>query len=506
MNNKHVLLGLLCICLSYLSQGQTAADALRYSELLPSGTARMVGVGGAMSSLGGDMGSLSLNPAGVAVYRKSEFTLSPRIQFTSVGSTLNDGPQFVENKAKFGIENVGLVFYKGYNNKKLKALNLGISLNKVANFSRRTVYEGTTAGSIINEFQENAQGLTNAELDGFTSGIAADAGALFILDGDQSTEWSSDFRDAFGTLFDFENASIARKETITTIGGVNDLAFTMGLNISHKLYVGIAGSFPIVRFEETRSYEEDDSNTNAVPLFRNLNYNQSITTSGIGAAFRAGFIYRITNEIRLGGSVHSPTRYALSDSFNTSMEYFFVEDEGTSTQALIDGEGMSLPGEFNYALKTPWRISGGASVVLKKFGFISLDVEYLDYSSQEYNFTTNGNTPGLRTAEDAVNTDIESSFTSALNIKIGAEYLIKKFRLRAGYGRFGSPFDEGVDARNVISVGAGFRGENTYLDLAFRNTSSTESYSPYTSPNQFSQQIFSDITTNNLILTFGYRF
>jgi len=464
MKNKYILLVLLCACLSNTGYSQTAADALRYSELLPSGTA------------------------------------------PSVGSTLNGGAQFDENDARFGIENIGLVFYKGYNNKKLKAFNFGATLNRVANFSRTTVYEGTTPGSIINAFQESAQGLTNAELDGFTSGVAADAGALFILDGDQETEWSSDFRDAFGTLFDFEDTPIERRETITTVGSVNDLAMSMGINISHKLYIGLSGSFPIVRLEETRRYEEDDSNTNAVPFFRNLNFDQTLTTSGIGASAKLGFIYRITNEIRLGGSVHSPTRYTLNDGFSTSMDYFFIDGENTGNPELIDGEGLSQILDFDYALKTPWRFNGGASVVLKKFGFLSLDVEYFDYGSQEYNFTTNGNTAELRTLEDNVNLEIEDSFSSVLNVKIGAEYLIKKFRLRAGYGRFGSPFEDGGDARNVISLGAGVRGEKAYLDLAFRNTSSTEGFSPYASPNQFSQEVSSDIGTNNLIMTFGYRF
>jgi len=58
----------------------------------------------------------------------------------------------------------------------------------------------------------------------------------------------------------------------------------------------------------------------------------------------------------------------------------------------------------------------------------------------------------------------------------------------------------------VLSFGAGIRGEKAYLDLAFRNTSSTETFSPYTSPNQFSQDVSSDIGTNNIIMTFGYRF
>lgn len=501
MKTKKIILCILCISASYMSMlhAQTAVETLRYSELLPSGTARSVGVAGAMSSLGGDMGSLSVNPAGLGVYRKSEFNLTPAVQITSVGSSLNGAATMDESNATFGIENIGLVFYKGYNNSKLKAFNFGATINRVANFNRQTVYSGQTAGSVINAFQASAQGFINEELEGFTSGLAADAGAIFNLDGAYTDEWFSDFDT-------FEDLGIERSETITTTGGVSDLALSLGFNISHKLYLGFSGNFPIVRFEETRSYVEDDSTDDVIPFFRNLSYNQSITTTGIGLGFKAGFIYRITNEIRLGGSVHSPIRYTLSDNFTADLEYFFI-DENDPSSPLIDGQGLSPDGSFGYRLRTPWRFNGGLSVVLKKFGFISLDVESFNYSDLEYDFVTNNNnSEDNRIIQAEVNSDIRRQFSNALNIKIGAEYLIKKFRLRAGYGLFGNPFNDSSSPRNVISFGAGVRGDKAYLDLAYRATVATENYSPYVSPNQFEQLVSSDINTNNIILTFGYRF
>ncbi len=499
MRINQLLLCLLFIGLSVqVAQGQTAVDALRYGELLPSGTARMVGVGGAMSSIGADMGSLNINPAGLGVYRKSEFTLTPGFQLSQVGSSLNGGSENSNSNSKMGLENIGLVFYKGYDNQKFKSFNFGVAINRVANFNRSVTYEGKTAGSIINSFQGNAQGFFANDLDPFTSQVAESSGAIFVQNGDPADRWSSDFDT-------FEDLAIDRSETITTTGGVSDLLLALGFNISHKLYLGISGNFPFVRLEETRSYAEDDRTDDAIPFFRDLTYDQSITTTGLGAGLKAGFIYRITNEIRLGGAVHSPTKYRLSDNFTSSMSYFYINEEDPSLP-LIDGSGDSPAGSFSYALQTPWRINGGVSVVLKKFGFISLDVEHFDYSSMSYDFAISDNNTNIQVAQENVNGQIREDFTDALNIKLGAEYLIKKFRIRAGYGIYGTPFDAENKGRNVLSLGAGFRGDNAYIDLAFRNTSTTENYTPYNSPIGFNQQVANDINTNNLLLTVGYRF
>jgi len=494
---KEYLCPLLIVLSIGFVQGQTAVDALRYTEFFPSGTARMVGVGGAMSSLGGDFGALSNNPAGLAVYRKSEFVFTPSVKFTNVNSTLNEEFDTSAKNTKFGLENIGLVFYKDYNKPKFKSFNFGVGINRLVNFNRKVEYDGRTAGSIINGFQDNAQGLFFNDLDPFTSQIAADAGAIFTFDGEEDI-WRSDFDN-------FEDLAVDRKETITTTGGVSELLFALGVNISHKLYIGASLNLPIVRYEELREYEEDDSNQDIIPFFRNLTYDQRISTTGVGIGFKAGAIYRITNEIRLGASVHSPTKFTLSDDFTTSTTYFFI-DERDNTLPLIDGEGTSPVGSFEYALRTPWRFGGGLSVVLKKFGFLSVDVEYLDYSNLEYDFTTNDNSAAIAIAQRDVNSSISSDFANGLNLKIGAEYLLNKFRLRAGYGIYGTPFDNEDKGRNVLSLGAGFRGENAYIDLAFRTSKSEEGYTPYTSNSGFDQQVISDIRANSILMTIGYRF
>ncbi|MDA3853446.1 MAG: hypothetical protein PF444_04305, partial [Bacteroidales bacterium] len=60
---------------------QTAFDALSFSREVSGGTARYMSMGGAFSALGGDFSTLSVNPAGIGIYRSNEFTFTPTLDF-----------------------------------------------------------------------------------------------------------------------------------------------------------------------------------------------------------------------------------------------------------------------------------------------------------------------------------------------------------------------------------------------------------------------------------------
>ena len=67
------------------ASAQNAYDALNFSENDYEGSARTVAMGNAFTALGGDLGSISINPAGSAVAKYSQFSLTPALTFT--GST-----------------------------------------------------------------------------------------------------------------------------------------------------------------------------------------------------------------------------------------------------------------------------------------------------------------------------------------------------------------------------------------------------------------------------------
>jgi hypothetical protein len=59
-----------------MSYAQDTYDAARFASSDLNGTARYVGMGGVLSALGGDISVMSSNPAGTALFRKSEASLT----------------------------------------------------------------------------------------------------------------------------------------------------------------------------------------------------------------------------------------------------------------------------------------------------------------------------------------------------------------------------------------------------------------------------------------------
>ena len=69
------------------TSAQTVYDALTFGKDNYYGTARTIGLGNAITAIGGDLGTLSLNPAGSAVAGYSQFTFSQGLTVASTSSS-----------------------------------------------------------------------------------------------------------------------------------------------------------------------------------------------------------------------------------------------------------------------------------------------------------------------------------------------------------------------------------------------------------------------------------
>ena len=127
--------------------------------------------------------------------------------------------------------------------------------------------------------------------------------------------------------------------------------------------------------KETKIYEERDPDT-AVVYFNDLSFREDLSTSGVGINLKLGFIYRVNQMIRLGAAVHTPTAFRLTDDFSTQFIYDYTDGGGNT-----ENTENSPEGSFKYRLKTPWRVMGNAAVLINRKGFITADVEYVDYFS-----------------------------------------------------------------------------------------------------------------------------
>ena len=492
---KRYFLPGLFVFLSATLFGQTANDVLKYSYLQPTGTARYVGAGGAMGALGADFGTLSSNPAGLALFRTNELTVTPNIRFAHTDAYLPDNPRIGEDRTVFGFDNVGLVFNTNPRGGRWKTFNVGIGFNRMNNFNQAIYYTGEAGGTIMNGFFDETtsvfnNGGTDDDLNPFGAQLAWDANAIYYQDNLLTYDFAG-----------FESAIIDHSQIVTTYGSMNEMVLSFAGNYDEKLMIGATIGVPFVNYRLESEYVESDPGGDVdgnVPYFGQLVFTDYLRTEGIGINFKMGLIYKITQEARLGMAVHTPTSLGLTDNYSNTFSYDYGDGGGS-----YSGETLFSPdGIFDYKQKTPWRFIASGAFVIKKYGFISADVEWLDYGGNRYNFTHDVPTNENQILENEINNEIQRTYQTAMNIRIGGELALDQFRFRVGVNRNGDPEEGKGGFSTAFSVGAGIRFESFFIDMAYRRSSSESGVTA----NIGAPPAFTDVAMNDLSLTLGFKF
>ncbi|MEL6986738.1 MAG: hypothetical protein AAGK97_02820 [Bacteroidota bacterium] len=485
-------ISILCfILLALLAEAQTVSDALRYSRLSKIGTGRSTGVANSMSAIGGDFAAIGSNPAGLGTYRFSEILLTPGFINRTTNSLLVGASSTDATENNVSINSGGVVFVYKPIRGKFRTTNLSIGFNRLADFNQGLDFEGRTVGSITQRFIELAQGLQPDDLDSFEAGPAFDAFAIFDSPAG-SGEYFTDIE---------SNDLVTKSERIAASGSMNEISIGFGANYDDKFYFGGAINIPFLEYRSERIYSEIDPN-DEITIFNRLEYREDLLTSGSGINLHLGLIYLITPKIRVGASVKTPTTLGLTDLFSTSVFYSLTDpsDPEISGDRIAD----SPPGEFEYSLTTPLKLNGSLGIIFGKSGFLSAEVEYLNYGANSFNLTRNSTNPDDQFFEDQLNDDISNSLGSEINIRVGGELASKNLRLRAGAGLIGAPFDTNFDLQ--LNGGIGFRAKRFFADVGYQYSQDEEGYLPYVT--EFFEQPFVErkTTTHNVVLTLGYKF
>ena len=460
------------------THAQDETDAFRYSYLQPQGTARSLGFGSALGSVGGDFTSLSVNPAGIGVYRRSEFTVTPSFRIngtegTYLGNTTDDGA-FRVNFSNLGYVSTRAPRGKRYDKSDWKSVSFGIGLSRVADFNRRYSYSGVNDSSSASEIfsiDADASDPSGQFPDFLEEGSLAWLG------------WQSFLTDTAGgdyfTIVDWRKG-VRQTRSVNERGGINEAVLSFGGNYQEKLLLGATLGLPILRYRREVTLTESDE-SNAIAGFDNFSITENLRTTGVGINLKMGAIYKFSEQFRLGAAIHTPTAFSLRDEFDRSVA---ANTEGVGPT----GEWASDLNIFNYTLATPWRAVASATVILGNSGFLTADYEYVDYASARYRFNTSenqslvGNSSAYAEFEQAMNNRIRDTYQGASNIRIGGEARLDGLFLRAGVGYYGNPYKsgDGYDpSRLDLSAGIGFRGERAFIDLAFVHSRFEGAEQPY---------------------------
>jgi hypothetical protein len=496
MRAKVILISLMMTVFS-LGNAQDIVDtSVLFSQSNYGGSARIQAIGGAQISLGGDISSISSNPAGLGMFNRSAISFSNGLNFISTKSDYF-GTTTPDQKVNLNIPNMSIVINREINSKytNFKNNSFGVSYSRINDFHQEATYQGRSESSMLDYFLQNAQGVFIQDFEDQASfdynsleGLAARAFLILPTSDLDSTGFDDEYiKDILGNPL--------QTETIAIKGAQTQVSFSFGANYDDILFLGGGIGLTSVDYTSRKTYTESDfidGNPDDPDYINPLNQfsldeNLSITGSGINATL--GVMFRPIDFLQIGGALTTPTYYSLDDESDASIQadYNDFDDESAENSIIIS----------SYSLTTPLKLSAGATVFLGKHGFISADVEMLDYAKNNLksdDFTTLGE-----------NQHIAATYDKSYNVKIGTELRHGIFRIRGGFAQYADPKDASVSDRQIISGGVGVKMKNYFIDLAIVNTSYSNEYSPY-ELNDFRPT--ADIRNNNTkgVVTIGANF
>lgn len=570
MNMKNAYLAAAMLTLPLMMEAQSAIDGFRFSQPDMKGTARYMGMAGAFGALGGDLSSISTNPAGIGVYRRSEIGFTMDLDLQNSKSTA-DGYSATQDQTKFLLNNVGGVASWNLNSDVMPVLNVGFTYNKAASFNRH--YTG--AMNLSNSLTNYIAGVTNE--DGVTVGDVSttdyfdpynpndggfEAPWLSILgydsyfitpigDADQP-QWVGQWGAGTSGTGAFD---------VLTKGSVDEYNIAIGGNFVNQLFWGVNVGIVDMNYSMTAQWGEKLNNAYVDDPEGNggTNANTRLTNyynaNGNGFNLKLGLIYRPIQELRLGFSFATPTWYSINESYLARTGFSYAGPNIDKSDGAVTNDNYW--GENSYNYRTPWKITGSMAGVIGRSLILSADVEWQLYGKSRFYDSDNSwyggggydwdwddywYAPSRSEAKKAspksyiddpwyaTNQDIRNIYRTQTTIRVGAEYRVTpRFSVRLGYAHSDSPvrseakegnmliytsgtmpnyrFDNSTD---YITCGLGYNFSSFYIDGAFVHKHQSSEYHAYT-PDPANPQIPSPsaklgLDSNQIVVSAGFKF
>lgn len=507
------------LLITYLVEAQIPEDALRMGWTTPTGTARQQAIGGALTSLGGEITSTFTNPAGLGFYKTGEFVLSPGFSFFNSKGSYRGTDAKADALNRFNLGTSGFVF--GFSNRysRWKSNAVSFAVNRTANFNSTTYYKGQNDFSSFSEqyvldFANSGLSLSNDQWRNSNLISLPTKMAVYEYLIDTMT------LNGGGITIYGQGEKIAllnQERMVKTKGGVTELAFGYAANMDDRIFFGFGIGIPILNYSRTSFFRESDATGDNNNDFNFASYEETLTQKGVGVNGKLGLIIRPTEKFRFGLSVHTPTLYGLKESITSAKMVTDLESYPVKygLPAGIDSVSLSsFPvSENKFDFISPWKIALGGSFVInevedvtKQKGFITADVEYVTVRSGK--FSAGDGIAGGDEYYKGVNDATRAIYKSTFNYRVGGELKFKVVMARLGFAYFGNPYkDEALKANRMnFSGGVGYRNKGIFVDLTYVHTVAKDVNFPYRLSDKANTFATLKDNTGNVMLTFGVKF
>ena len=519
---------------------QTGYDAVNLAQKDLNGTARFVGMGGAMGALGGDISTIGTNPAGIGIYRSNDAMLT--FGYSSIGTESNYlGSKYEMNKNRWSFDNAGFVFStKVGNMTSLRFVNFGFNYHKTKSFYKNMTMQGMMGsidGMYLSQVRTMAQQGTDAQeyvynryeehLNFGSKDIYSDndAGWLGVLG------WQ-------GGLTEEDSETLPYNTYIPLIpgetdayflsrerGGIDQYDFNVAFNFNDRFYLGVTLGAYNVDYNKYSLYNELSVDADNREFEYALESFNRISGSGFDVKFGAILRPFESSPLRIGLAVHTPTFYKLTYTTGAVLQNF-NDDIIVNTQDYLNGKDM----DRDFQLQTPWVFNASLGYTVGSSLALGAEYEYEDYSTMKFKYSSNDGGGDM----EFENAEVKNCLKGEHTFRIGAEYkVIPEFAFRLGYNYSSAVFrDEAVKyipsnslitdtdfsnkrSQSNYTLGIGYRGKMFYADLAYQLSTYKENFYPFYNEFELTQGEWTMVTppatkvTNTrsqVLLTVGMRF
>ena len=448
------------------SHAQSKYDAIRYALNNTNGTARFTAMSGAFGAVGGDLSAININPAGSAIFANN--LAGGTLSGLNVANSSNYfGTTNKTNRTSVDLNQIGAVFvfeseFKYYDWKKFA---LAINYENTSDFDNKFFTSGVNpTRSIVDYFSSYANGIQKSVLDNiaFSDLFYGEQQAYFgynayLFDPVTNTPGNTAY------IANLSAGSFAQTNSAAIKGNTGKVAFNFSTQFQDEWFFGLNLNSNFSNYRRVSKFTEENNNNTSTTsnLVKKITFNDEIFTSGSGFSLQLGAIYKPSKLVRLGLSYESPTWYRFTDEVTQSIS----ATSGTvSTNLNPDNVDPNRTIVFEpYSLSTPGKVTGSLALIFGKQGLLSLDAGIKDYKGSSF---------GPSSDYKNTNKNIDDTFKSAVDVKIGGEVRIKNLSLRGGYRFEQTPFIDKTKMGNLngFSAGFGYNFGDTKLDFSYSNS------------------------------------
>lgn len=444
------------------------------------GTARYVGMGGALGALGADLSTMSFNPAGIGLYRKSDIALT-------FGGLWNTERIKEENSGKGTFDQIGFVYALKTGSRDCPFFNVGFNYQKKANFHYNFYAPFNLNG--LSQMDQIAELVSYGyDSDYNLAGIAVDNEYLtpiYVPNPDKPGE------EMIGRYYNKFSGTYARLAHHSA-GSQNAFDINFSANIRDRGYVGMTIGAENINYRGWSTYYEENSyiNENNQEIYGDYSLFNDFHVHGYGMNVKFGGIVRPIEDspFRIGFAFETPTWYRMKNS-----TYFDLSDHVENVRT------DTRESYLDYNITTPWKVRASmGSTVGTSFAW-GVDYEFSNHAGTKIGYPNydDWNNSSIYSSmsndrDRAMNLYTKSMLRGQHTVKAGIEFRpVSAFAIRMGYNFVSSPYNKQVeydqfsidswamnyetgtsymrpDVTNIVTFGLGYKFKKFYIDLAYK--------------------------------------